>query len=92
MVSIQNKFRYHYIYFTRPDCVMGHIECLPDCSFWRAERIEMRAVYQSISFSYSKLKQFLRIQSGSMKQKSFTQRRHRVTQRKYTLYYIQIAN
>jgi hypothetical protein len=30
MVSIQNKFLYHSIYFTRPDLVMRHIECLPD--------------------------------------------------------------
>jgi len=27
MVSIQKKFRYHCISFTRPDRARGHIEC-----------------------------------------------------------------
>jgi hypothetical protein len=37
MVSIQNKSRYHFTYFTRPDRAWGHIKCSHGNAFQAGE-------------------------------------------------------
>jgi hypothetical protein len=49
MFSIQKKFRYHYISFTRPDRERGHIECLPERQGLAGE------VYRDVIWAFNQL-------------------------------------